>query len=221
MHKKEIIGNKMEQSNRIQQKVEEIQKYIDECKSKRRRPSSEIIVNREILDNLVSELNVLIPDETRRYQRIFDNKEAILNDAREKAQALIDQAAIQASEVINEHEIMQQAYEQANEVVNMASAQAQEIVDNATIEANELKEAAVQYMDDILADIETTITSAIQTVSENYENLMNELNGYKNIIQRNRSELYPTEEYPEEENTEGLLTETEENINTDTETPPN
>lgn len=211
----------MEQSNRIQQKVEEIQKYIDECKSKRRRPSSEIIVNREILDNLVSELNVLIPDETRRYQRIFDNKEAILNDAREKAQALIDQAAIQASEVINEHEIMQQAYEQANEVVNMASAQAQEIVDNATIEANELKEAAVQYMDDILADIETTITSAIQTVSENYENLMNELNGYKNIIQRNRSELYPTEKYPEEENTEGLLTETEENINTDTETPPN
>ena len=57
------------------------------------------------------------PDEIKRYQKIISNKEAILNDARAKAEALIQDATVQTTELINEHEIMQQAYAQANEVV--------------------------------------------------------------------------------------------------------
>lgn len=82
-------------------------------------------MNKEELEELLRELRMKTPDEIKRYQKIINNKEAILNDAREKAEALINEATVHTSELINEHEIMQQAYAQANEIVNLATLQAQ------------------------------------------------------------------------------------------------
>ena len=133
-------------SSRIEQLIDEIEEYIEGCKPKFM-SSTEIIVNKDEIDELLRELRMKTPDEIKRYQKIISNKEAILNDAKAKAEALINEATVHTNELINEHEIMQQAYAQANEVVTMASKQAQEILDNATIEANNVKSAAMQYMD--------------------------------------------------------------------------
>ena len=90
---------------------------------------------------------------------------------------------------------LQQAYAQANEVVSMASQQAQEILDNATIEANNVRAAAMQYMDDMLAHLENIITSATQSARSGYENFTLSMNQYRDIIQSNRNELHPAEDY--------------------------
>ena len=149
-------------SSRIEQLIDEIEEYIDGCKYQPL-SNSKIIVNKEEIDELLRELRMKTPDEIKRYQKIISNKEAILNDARVKAQALIDQATVHTNELINEHEIMQQAYAQANEVVKMATMQAQEILDNATTEANSMRMAAMQYTDDILANVETLMTQTMKT----------------------------------------------------------
>lgn len=180
-------------SSRIEQLIDEIEEYIESCKPKFM-SSTEIIVNKDEIDELIRELRMKTPDEIKRYQKIISNKEAILNDARTKAEALIAEATVHTNELINEHEIMQQAYAQANEVVTMASKQAQDILDNATIEANNVRTAAMQYMDDMLAHLENIISSSVQSASSNYENLLGSLNQYKDIIQSNRSELHPVEE---------------------------
>lgn len=191
-------------SSRIEQLIDEIEEYIESCKPKFM-SSTEIIVNKDEIDELIRELRMKTPDEIKRYQKIISNKEAILNDARAKAEALINEATVHTNELINEHEIMQQAYAQANEVVTMATKQAQDILDNATIEANNVRTAAMQYMDDMLAHLENIIVSSTQTATNNYENLIGSLNQYKDIIQSNRSELHPAEEDIEDaalENTE-------------------
>ncbi len=103
-------------SSRIEQLIDELEEYIESCKPKFM-SSSEIIVNKEEIDELLRDLRMKTPDEIRRYQKIISNKEAILNDARAKAQALIDEATVHTNELISEHEIMQQAYEQANGIV--------------------------------------------------------------------------------------------------------
>lgn len=131
-------------SSRIEQLIDEIEEYIDSCKYQPL-SNSKIIVNKEELEELLRELRMKTPDEIKRYQKIINNKEAILNDAREKAEALINEATVHTSELINEHEIMQQAYAQANEVVSLATQQAQEILDSATVEANSVKASAIQY----------------------------------------------------------------------------
>lgn len=180
-------------SSRIEQLIDEIEEYIESCKPKFM-SSTEIIVNKDEIDELIRELRMKTPDEIKRYQKIISNKEAILNDARAKAEALINEATVHTNELINEHEIMQQAYAQANEVVSMASRQAQDILDNATMEANNVRTAAMQYMDDMLAHLENIIVSSTQSATSNYENLIGSLNQYKEIIQSNRSELHPSEE---------------------------
>lgn len=192
-------------SSRIEQLIDEIEEYIDSCKPKFM-SSTEIIVNKEEIDELIRELRMKTPDEIKRYQKIISNKEAILNDARAKAEALINEATVHTNELINEHEIMQQAYAQANEVVTMASRQAQDILDNATIEANNVRTAAMQYMDDMLAHLENIILSSTQSATTNFESLITSLNQYRDIIQSNRRELHPTDETEEETAAEEELT---------------
>lgn len=180
-------------SSRIEQLIDEMEEYIENCKPKFM-SNTDIIVNKEEIDELLRELRMKTPDEIKRYQKIISNKEAILQDARDKAEALINEATVHTNELINEHEIMQQAYAQANEVVTMATAQAQEILDNAIMEANAVRSAAVQYMDDMLNHLENVITASTQSATSNYESLVGSLNQYRDIIQSNRRELHPVED---------------------------
>ena len=179
-------------SSKIEQLIDEIEDYIDGCKYQ---PLSKtnIIVNKEEIDELLRELRMKTPDEIKRYQKIITNKEAILNDARTKAEALIKDATVQTTELINEHEIMQQAYAQANEVVRMATMQAQEILNNATLEANGGRTSAMQYLDEMLANLENAMTATLATTTEHYESFYNTISGYNETVKANRAELRPIE----------------------------
>lgn len=180
-------------SSKIEQLIDEIEEYIDSCKPQ---PfsSSKIIVNKDQIDELLRELRMKTPDEIKRYQKIISNKEAILNDARLKAETLVKETTIQTNQLINEHEIMQQAYAQANEVVTMATRQAQDLLDNATMDANNVRMSAMQYMDDLLANLENIIGAATHSAASDYDILVGNLNHYQDIIQSNRAELHPVED---------------------------
>ncbi|MBO4807946.1 MAG: vacuolar family H+-ATPase subunit H [Lachnospiraceae bacterium] len=177
----------------IENAIKEIEDYIASCKYQAF-SSTKIVVDKENIDDLISELRKKTPEEIRRYQKIISNRDAILEDARSKAETLINEATVHTNELINEHEIMKQAYDQANRVVSMASAQAQQILDNATNEANSLRIAAMQYMDDMLAHIEEVLTGSAQTAATNYESLVNSLNEYREVVISNRNELHPQPE---------------------------
>lgn len=191
-------------SSRIEQLIDEIEEYIDSCKYQPL-SNTKIIVNKEEIDELLRELRMKTPDEIKRYQKIISNKEAILNDARTKAEALINEATVHTNELINEHEIMQQAYAQANEVVTLATRQAQEILDNATVEANNVRAAAMQYTDEMLANLENLMTQTVTMTASHYESFINNMNGYMDIVRANRSELRPqdTDDYLDAEDEEG------------------
>ena len=180
-------------SSKIEQLIDDLEEYIESCKPKFM-SNTDIIVNRDEIDDLLRELRASTPDEIKHYQKIINNKEAILNDAREKAQALIDEATAQTNELISEHEIMQQAYAQAHNVVTTAAAQAQEILDKATMEANELRMQAAQYTEDRLSEMEEILASAIQSHTANFEVLISSLQEYKDVITANREALHPEEE---------------------------
>lgn len=185
-------------SSRIEQLIDEIEEYIDSCKYQPL-SNTKIIVNKDEIDELLRELRMKTPEEIKRYQKIISNKEAILNDAKEKAKTLINEATEHTTELINEHEIMQQAYAQANEVVQLATRQAQEIVDNATMEANAIKESIMQYTDDMLANVENIITSSIEVANTHYGNLVSDLSSINEVVQANRAEFQAQNIVMEEE----------------------
>ena len=208
---KKIRGETM--SSKIEQIIDEIEEYIDNCKP-HNFSSSKIVVNRDEIDELLTELRMKTPEEIKRYQKIISNQEAILADAKAKAEAIIAQAQIKTDELVSEHQIMQQAYAQANEVVMIATKQAQDILDNATNDANNIRMSAIAYTDDMLKNLEASLTGAIETSKARSESLIGALQGFLDIVTANRAELVPEQiehskeqeakEQPAEQSTEEL-----------------
>ena len=147
----------------------------------------------------MDELKRRTPEEIKRYQKIMAQKDAILDDARAKAEALVNKATLQTNELVSEHEIMQQAHARAQDVEMMARQKAQELVDAAAEEANAMRMAAVQYTDELLANIENLLAHSIQTTRGQYDNMLTSLNQYRDVVLNNRRELRGDEEEAEEE----------------------
>ena len=169
-------------SSKMEQIIEEIEEYIDGCKFQPL-SSTKIIVNKEELEELIAELRAKTPEEVKRYQKIISNKEAILADAQAKADQIIAQAQVQTNELVSEHQIMQQAYAQANEVVMIATKQAQEILG---------------YADDQLHEIEEVLSNSIETSQARYDSLISSLQGFLDVVTKNRAQLFPQTEAAEE-----------------------
>lgn len=174
--------------SRMEQLIEEMEHYIAGCKPQAFSKEN-IIVDRYHMEELLDELKRRTPEELKRYQKIMAQKDAILDDARSKAEALVNKATLQTNELVSEHEIMQQAHARAQEVETMARQKAQELVDAAAEEANAMRMAAVQYTDDLLANIENLLNHSIQTTSGQYENMLTSLNQYRDVVLNNRHEL--------------------------------
>ena len=187
-------------SSRIEQIIEEIEEYVESCKYQPL-STTKIVVNKEELEELLRELRLKTPDEIKRYQKIISNKDAILADAQNKADAIIAQA--KAREMVEQSEVMQSAYAQANETVNNANQQAQEILDAATNDANSIRLGAIGYTDDMLANLSNIMTTALNDAGEKYNSFVESLTSCYNTVVQNRSELSPQgapeEEQPEEE----------------------
>lgn len=187
-------------TSRIEQIIDDLELYIENCKFK---PFSTdmIIVNKTEIDEMIRDLRMTTPEEIKRYQKIISNKEAILNDAKVKAQALLDNAAVQTTELISEHQIMQQAYAQANEIVELATQQAQEILDRATMEANGMRTSIMQYSDGMLANLENIIKQSIEFSTKDYNKLISDLQEIDSVVTANRAALVPPEVIEEETET--------------------
>ena len=182
--------------SRMEQLIEEMEQYIASCKPQAFSKEN-IIVDRYHMEELLDELKRRTPEELKRYQKIMAQKDAILDDARSKAEALVNKATVQTNELVSEHEIMQQAHARAQEVETLARQKAQELVDAAAAEANAMRIAAVQYTDELLANIENLMAHAIQTTSGQYENMLTSLNQYRDVVVNNRRELRGDEDEEE------------------------
>ena len=180
----------MANASKIEDIIDEIEAYIDDCK-----PSafstSKIIVNKDEIESLLQELRTKTPDEIRKYQRMIANREQILADARAKADEIISQAQIQTNELVSEHQIMQQAYAQANEVILIAQKNAQEKIDRATEDANNIRMGAIAYTDELLANIQTILANSIETTRTRTDSFLSTMQVYLDTVDANRASLVP------------------------------
>ena len=192
-------------SSRIEQLINEIDEYIEECKFKAF-SNTEIIVNKDEIQDLLGELRLRIPDEVKRYQKIISNQDAIISDAHAQAQEILAQATAQTDELVNEHEIMQRAYAQANEIIEQAQAQAQAIVDKAVADANNVRQGSIQYTDDMLKSLQTIMNHTMEGAQGRFDAFMNSMKSSYDIVSSNRKEL-----------SSGIITEKEEDATPETE----
>jgi len=173
-------------TSKIEQVIEEMEQYIvEECKpyplSK-----SKIIVDRDRIETLISELQMKMPDEIKRYQKIINNKDAILEDAQTKADTILAEAQAKAQELVTEHEVMQRAYALSNETINASNKQAQDILDQATQDANDIRLSAITYTDEMLANIEAIIQETLENAGGKYGIFLEALQSCAGVVTQNR-----------------------------------
>lgn len=175
-------------ANRIEQLIEDIYEFVESCKMQ---PLSQtkVIVPKDELYDLLDELRLRTPDEIKRYQKIIANRDAIINDAEEKAAAIQADAKEKAKSLVNENEIMQQAYYQANEMVSSANAQAESMLKSANEDAEQIRAGALAYANEILSEVERVLTGAYNETKTKSEALVSTLKSNLDVVVNNKKEL--------------------------------
>jgi len=174
--------------SRIEQIITEIEEFVDGCKFQ---PfsSTNIIVNKEEMEELLVELKMRVPDEIKKYQKIINQQDAILADARNQAQSMLSDAQGQIDELVSDHEVMQLAYQKANEVVEEARKQADGIIDDAVKDAAGIRQSAAQYTDTVLAGVQNIANNAMEEEQKRCQEFLQNLQSVYNTCGENREAL--------------------------------
>ena len=178
--------------------IDELEQYISECKPKLL-SSTEIYVEKDVIQGFIDDLRRKAPEEIARYQKIISNQDSILDNARKMADGLIEKATAQTDEMLSQNEILKKAYEQADAVTQQTMAEAQNILDNATNEANACREAAMGYMEDVMNYVEGLLTASSRTVSDQYDDLLNALNSKLQAVKNDHDSLRASRNVKSEE----------------------
>ncbi len=202
----------MQVNSRIEQKIGDIYEFIESCKMQAL-SSTKVVVPKNELYDLLDDLHRDVPEEIKRYQKILNQRDEILEDAENKASALLLEAEEQYKAMVEEHSIMQQAYQQAEDTIAQANAEADHILEAARRQADEICNGAIYYTTDMLEMAEKTIARAYESTMNNSRALETALSGHLEIIRRNKAELTgvePVSEEPEKEEISELEVATDE-----------
>lgn len=195
----------------LHEMIDDIEILIDEAKPARFNPGK-VVIDRDVLITVIEELRKQIPGEVERSHKVMMNKDAILEDARIKAQNIVNQAAREAGELIDENEIVEMAKMRAKEIEEAALNHANDVIHNANEEAEQVRYGALQYTCDIMEDVQdyitkvkegqrslfdqllSTLDSDIESISTNYEEIRQQLDGASRTKVRTAEDFVSQEE---------------------------
>jgi F0F1-type ATP synthase membrane subunit b/b' len=101
-----------------------------------------VIVNEDKFLDIIDQMRISIPEEVKKAQQLYAQKDRILAQAQEEANRTIELARQKAAELIEK-----------DTLVIEAKRRAAEILEQANREAEEIKNGADQYSHDVLAGL--------------------------------------------------------------------
>ena len=158
----------------IEEMISEIEIFIDNCKYQPL-SSSKIVVPKD--------------DLIERCKKIMRNKEAILADARTRADSIITESVAEANKLVDQSQIVELANIRANEILDMARSQADQIVNEANADANEIRLGSMYYTKDKLTEVSNYINATLEAEKANYDNLIQSLQSNLDIVLNNTNEI--------------------------------
>ena len=168
----------------LHEMIDDIEVLIDEAKPARFSPGK-ITIEKDVLMTVIEELRKQIPGEIERSHKIILNKDAILEDARVKAQQTIDQAAKDAGELIDHNEIVEMAKMRADEIENHAKETARSVMHNANEEADQIRAGALRYVNEIMEDVQGYVVSVKEAQQSIFDQLLSALDSDLESIKTN------------------------------------
>jgi len=162
--------------NNIFNLIDEMENYFDTCK---KMPiTNKLMVDMEVIYEFMTDLRLKLPEEIKRAERIVNEKEKIIYEAKHAAQNAEKEAEGRVHQLINNHEIMQQAHLEAERVVSDAKSTAAEI-----------KYGAYEYIDELIAQLELAVKDTYDQTNTHYKRFETYMNKQIEALEINRQEL--------------------------------
>ena len=174
--------------SRIVQAIDEIYNYVEDCKPSKLYPNK-VVVERGELYDLLDELRLCAPEEIKRYQKIINNREGILNEAQQRAEDMLTQAQQQTAQLLDQNEIVQTAYQRAEEIMKQATEEAKRLVNAAQEESEQMRRASLAYTNDLLAEAQQHVEESLRETDNKYRMLTSALKNSIQVMRSNREEL--------------------------------
>ncbi len=172
----------------VEEMIGEIEIFIDNCKYQPL-SSNKIVVPKDEMERLLSELKLKLPSEIERCKKIMRNKEAILASARTRSDAIISESVNEANRLVDTNHITELANIRANEILEAARDEADRIIADANAEANEVRLGAMNYTRQKLSDMRDFFAATLEADRENYKNLVDSLENSVFTLDTNMSEV--------------------------------
>ncbi len=111
------------------------------------------VVDADKVRELLDDVRLNMPTEIRQAQSIVSDRTEIVNTAKKEAEAIVRRAETRAKALVEEEEI-----------VRMSRAKAAEITQIAQQQSRDTKRAAAEFVDNLLKNTETVLTTSLSEV---------------------------------------------------------
>ncbi|MGH7727633.1 MAG: hypothetical protein ACREM2_02410 [Vulcanimicrobiaceae bacterium] len=118
------------------------------------------ILSEQRMLEFVEKMRSTLPEEVGRAKVIATNKDRMIRDAQERAQAIVSEAVTQKNELV-----------EGADVVRQARATAEIVLREAEEKARRVREGADTYANSLLADLEVRLGTALGSVKKGQEAL--------------------------------------------------
>jgi cell division septum initiation protein DivIVA len=123
-------------------------------------PLKRRVLSEERLFEFIEKVRSTLPAEVGQAKLIAKDKDRVLREAQERAQAIVSDASEAHAQMVDEHEIVQRARITAETVLREAEARAQKI-----------REGADQYAASVLVDLDARLSTALGSVKKGIDQL--------------------------------------------------
>lgn len=160
----------------VEQLIDEIEVYIDNCRTTGVLGGGSMIkVNREEILTMLDELHEQLPKEIAESKQVLKTRDTILEDARARADRIIQDAAKEASMLVDNDEIVKIANMRAQSIIEEAEKKAAEIDQNSRSRANAVETGALQYTQSMLDGLEFMYSSIISQEKDYFKAIIDKL----------------------------------------------
>jgi hypothetical protein len=123
-------------------------------------PLKRRVLSEERLFEFIEKIRSTLPAEVGQAKMIAKDKDRVMREAQERAQAIVSEASDAHASLVDDHEIVTRARITAETVLREAEARAQRI-----------REGADQYAAQVLVDLDNRLTTALGSVKKGIDQL--------------------------------------------------
>lgn len=136
--------------------------------------SKKCMIDAEQLRECIDQIRMHVPDEIKNAKNIVQDRKSLIDDAKKQAEEIVTRAEARASAMVEN-----------SEITKAAQAKAAEIEKNALIKARAVKNAADEYIIDVLTKTEETLAESLTAVKRTKGSIKMPRSTNPNIPQQN------------------------------------